>query len=709
MKNIFKIVMILLVLISFLALPQLSLAEKYTSEVEVKKEEKNKKETAKKEKETIEMEEVVVTATRTETPVENLPQNVTIIKAEDIERMHVKTVDDVLQKEPGIEIIRSYGLGYSGWVIMRGVGDKKRTLILKDGIPLNDMQYGGFSDWNKISAGDIERIEIIRGASSSLYGSSAMGGAINIITKEPTEKLEGDLNYTYGSQNTHLHNFNIRGKTNDWLGFRLSAGGKNNDGYKNIEPWKEYYDKTTMDEYNISPGVDIKLGKSKLALQYEYLDEETVFTSYSTYDSDRYINKYTLDYKIPIGKADCSAKLYYFDRNSKTDSNMWNSATKAHDKPYYTRSVPEDDYGALIQASREILGQRFTAGYDLKWGELDSDTYYAGKGLRHYSGKQQQHSVFLNGEFFWGEKTVFNLGLRYDWWKNFDGNFHDDTTGNVIKTDFKDRTDTHWSPSAGVVYHLNQDIRLRTSVGTGFLAPSLYELYSNSIYGTTLYAGNPDLDPEKMTYSADCGFDVKFPKNVNFSLTCYRSEIKDYIDSVTVGLEELPPFIDPKTVDQIRMKKNIGKVKIYGLEAMVGTSFSALYGEWNMSANYTYNKSEIESCKDPTLEGKLLPYNAPQHMATFKLNYENPILFTIDLSLRYRGHVFCDSQNTDKKKKPAYTVGDLKISRQLPWLTGASAFLSINNFTDKRYKQCPQCPDYIMPGRMYFVGMKYTF
>lgn len=701
MRKFFKMAIALFVLISFLALPAAGLSEEYTAGEEVKKKEK---------KEAVKMEEVVVTATRTETPVENLPQNITIIKKEDIERMHVKTVDDVLNKEAGIEINRSYGLGTSGWVIMRGVGDKKRTLILKDGIPLNDAQSGGFSDWNKISAGDIERIEIIRGAASSLYGSAAMGGAINIVTKEPTEKLEGDISYTYGDrQDTHLYDFNIRGKACDWLGFHLSAGGKNDDGYHKQKPWKEYMGDTTMDEYNISPGIDIKLGKSKLKLQYEYLDEEYVGTSYSTYESDADINKYTLDYKIPIEKIDCSAKLYYFDRNKKKDSNKWNSATKQHDKPYYKQSQPEDDYGALIQATRAILGQRFTIGYDLKWGELDSDTYYAGKGIRYYEGKQQQHSAFLNGEFFWGEKTVFNLGLRYDWWKNFDGSFYDETTGNIIETDFKDRTDNNWSPSAGVVYHLTEDLKLRASVGTGFLAPSLYELYSNSIYGTTLYAGNPDLDPEKMTYSADCGFDIKFPKNIRFSLTCYRSEIEDYIDSVTVGMEELPSFIDPATVDQIKKKKNIGKIKIYGLEAMVGTSFSALYGEWNMSANYTYNKSKIISCIDTTLEGKLLDHNAPRHMATFKLNYENPILFTIDLSLRYRDHVFCDSQNTDKKKKPAYTVGDIKISRQLPWLTGASAFVSITNFTDKTYKQCPQCPDYYCQGRQFFCGVKYTF
>jgi len=136
--------------------PRFGFAGEYTTGKQVRKE-KTKEEAKKAEKKkAVKMEEMVVTATRTETPVENLPQNVTIIKAEDMEGMHVKTVDDVLNREGGIEIIRSYGLGYSGWVIMRGVGDKKRTLIHKDGITLNDMRYSGFSDWNEISAGDIE-------------------------------------------------------------------------------------------------------------------------------------------------------------------------------------------------------------------------------------------------------------------------------------------------------------------------------------------------------------------------------------------------------------------------------------------------------------------------------------------------------------------------------------------------------------------------
>ncbi|MCK4245195.1 MAG: TonB-dependent receptor plug domain-containing protein, partial [Candidatus Omnitrophica bacterium] len=171
--------------------------------------EEEKEERTREGNETVVLEEVVVTATRTESPVENLPQNITVIPKEDMEKMHVKTVDDVLQDIAGIEVIRSFGLSCSGWVLMRGVGSHKRTLVLKDGIPLNTASYGGFSSWNQLSTGNIDRIEVIRGASSALYGSDAMGGVINIVTKAPAEELEGDLSCEYGSQNTHLYDLNL--------------------------------------------------------------------------------------------------------------------------------------------------------------------------------------------------------------------------------------------------------------------------------------------------------------------------------------------------------------------------------------------------------------------------------------------------------------------------------------------------------------------
>lgn len=670
--------------------------------------EEEKEERTREREETVLMEEVVVTATRTESPVENLPQNITVIPKEDMEKMHVKTVDDILQNVAGIEVIRSFGLSCSGWVIMRGVGSHKRTLVLKDGIPLNTASYGGFSSWNQLSTGNIDRIEVIRGASSALYGSDAMGGVINIVTKEPAEELEGDLSCEYGSQNTHLYDLNLRGKKFDWLGFRLSAGSKSDDGYRFKEPWLDYDEYTTMDEYNISPGIDIKLGKSKLNLQWRRSDQETVWTSYAKTKYEDSIDEYMLDFQVPVEDVEYSAKLYYQDADDKSDSNKYNAETEKHDTPYSNANCLKDDGGIMIQATREILGQRFTFGSDLKWGKIDSDNYYTGKGTRHYDGDQKQYSGFLNGELFLGEKTALNLGARYDWWKSFDGNFYDDTIGKTIETCYEDRTDDNWSPSAGVTHHITENIRFRTSFGTGFRAPTLYNLYSNSIYGTTLYAGNPELKPEKMTYSADCGFDISFPNGINLTLTSYKSSFKDYIGWITVGLEELPAFIEPGTVDQIRKTENIGEVDIHGVEIGIDKAFSALFGQWRASANYAYNESKVVSCKDPTLEDKFLCRNVPRHMATLKLTYDNPALFTLDLSVRYRGEVYLDSQNTNEL--PAYTVGDIKISRQLPWLTGASAFVSIDNFTDEAYQQFPQCPtDYYMPGRLTMVGMKYTF
>ncbi|RLA92715.1 MAG: TonB-dependent receptor, partial [Deltaproteobacteria bacterium] len=143
-------------------------------------------EEAKEMEEEVELEEVVVTATRHETPVEEVPASVTVITREQIEASSGMRVDDILRKYAGIDVRRPSGfLSHSATVSMRGMGSMPgRTLVLLDGIPLNKADTGTVN-WDLLRAEDIERIEIVRGPASALYGSNAMGGVINIITRKP--------------------------------------------------------------------------------------------------------------------------------------------------------------------------------------------------------------------------------------------------------------------------------------------------------------------------------------------------------------------------------------------------------------------------------------------------------------------------------------------------------------------------------------------
>lgn len=143
------------------------------------------------------MQAVVVTATRTETPVADAPASVSVVTREDIENRNIQAVDNALNLLPGVVDKRSKGLDTTTRVTLRGIPEQKRTLVLLDGQPMND-GYTGAVNWNGIAPENVERIEVARGAFSSLYGPNAMGGVINILTRMP-EKREVTMISGYGT------------------------------------------------------------------------------------------------------------------------------------------------------------------------------------------------------------------------------------------------------------------------------------------------------------------------------------------------------------------------------------------------------------------------------------------------------------------------------------------------------------------------------
>ncbi|MCE5334142.1 MAG: TonB-dependent receptor [Desulfobacteraceae bacterium] len=172
--------------------------------------------------------EVVVTATRTEKSLSDVPAAVSVVTREDIANRNVQKIDEAIDLVPGLFDKRSKGLDTTGRVILRGIPEQKRTLVLVDGQPLNN-GYTGLVDWNSFNPEDIQRIEVARGPFSSLYGGNAMGGVINIITRMP-EKREITLKGGYGSDN-YWTSYGSYGDKFDRLSVFMSYGHKESDGY----------------------------------------------------------------------------------------------------------------------------------------------------------------------------------------------------------------------------------------------------------------------------------------------------------------------------------------------------------------------------------------------------------------------------------------------------------------------------------------------
>ncbi|MDD2709130.1 MAG: TonB-dependent receptor plug domain-containing protein, partial [Verrucomicrobiae bacterium] len=176
------------------------------------------------------MEEVVVTATRSEVKVDEAPARVSVVTREQMEKMHITTLDDALKHEAGLFERRTKGTADStARVQLRGLESAKRTLIMINGIPMNS-GYAGDQSWAQISTENVERIEVIRGPASALYGGNAMGGAVNIITKKPA-RLEMTGKAGFGDDNTIRHSFSFGDRLDDTFTLRVGYEVEETDGY----------------------------------------------------------------------------------------------------------------------------------------------------------------------------------------------------------------------------------------------------------------------------------------------------------------------------------------------------------------------------------------------------------------------------------------------------------------------------------------------
>jgi len=181
------------------------------------------------EKKTVKMEEVVVTATRGEKKIEDVPVSASVVTKEEVEKIRVTFVDEALKYEPGAYLKRSKfaATTNNNNVTLRGFAGEQRTLVLLDGQPLNDAYSGGV-EWSAIPLENVEKIEVVKGSASSLYGGYAMGGVINIITKKP-EKETFSVKSSASADNTYHHSLNYGNKIGK-VAFLLNFEKKSSEG-----------------------------------------------------------------------------------------------------------------------------------------------------------------------------------------------------------------------------------------------------------------------------------------------------------------------------------------------------------------------------------------------------------------------------------------------------------------------------------------------
>ena len=622
-------------------------------------------------REAVELDETVVTSSRGKASWKDASVMVTVIDRQELQNSPAKTLDEFLARLPSISTQRTLiaECGPGREITLQGVPEQKRTLILVDGIPMND-GFNGAVNWSLVPKDAVERIEIVRGPMSALYGSGAMGGVINIITRVPVEPNETSVRGSYGNLNTSSGEV-VQGGLFRRHGYLAAGRLYNTDGYMKVKDPQPYHvparrtDWSVLGKYNYLAGEDALLAFSIYSVSEDY-SRGRVFDN----QENRLLGaRLTYAQEFPQGLS-LQASLY---------GNYNFRSVEVGAPPTYLalNHTEEDDIyriGELFSLRLPLGGHNtVTAGIDFTFNLFDkANTYESSTRAGKADGKQALFSFFAQDDIAFGKgdhRFLLTVGGRGDTCMSFDGSMVDtDPAPNPpIDEDFEDKTWFSFNPKAGFVYRYADRTTLRASVGRSFAAPTLSELYMVFTRGPIVVNGNPTLDPET-ALSFSVGADQRFLKQLLARVDAYYTLGYDFIGTRKIG----------PTAYRF---DNIARVEILGVDAELRYEIVRYLSAY---AGYTFNLSTIlRDDAAPENEGNELPFE-PRHKARLGITFDHPRYFTADLSATYVGRRYTDMENTDDGLLDAFVSLDLYLARNI----GEHVLLAVDfqNLLDERYK-----------------------
>ena len=664
---------------------------------------------------TLDIPQVVVTANRSSRNLEDIPGRVTVIDAKTIEELPVENVDDILKSVANVYVNRSWGIfSQNSSVTMRGLDASSRVLVLLDGVPLNKSS-GGSVNWHLIPVESIQRIEVIKGPASAIYGNNAMSGVINIITKNPQQSFQGEAALQVGSYDAMGGFLNLSGtevKNDRGLMWSVNSFYRRGDGYY-LDP-EEYRDstaaKTFLEEYNIGGKLGYSFNKNhQIEIDgYYYGDKRgqgrKVYEDLGDYMSvnTTFINAH---YKGSFNRTVLNAHVFYqLEHEIKQTESVSSSSGKykLSDRDSY-----KDDVGLWINATTSFSDRNIlTYGLDLKRGTANVvDTYRTSTDILTYEGVLDFYGVFVQDELkFLNDKLVVVAGARMDFSNYYNGKLivEDPTTNtgfvDPFDQDFESNSWSSFSPKLAISYKFSTTKSMYISYSKGFMPPKLDDLSKSGKIRKGFKLANPELGPEYLT-NYELGFTLNFFDKLSVEPSVYLSEGKDFQyfvgtgDSIDTGSGDLKP---------VYQRQNVSKVEVLGAE--ISTTYH-LHKAWQLAVNYTFNHSKIKEYKRPDAYEKDITGNylieVPKHMVYIGLGWRNKY-FNTTLSYNYISSQWYDDENTIQIA--AYNTLDWLISKS--FAHKFTATLTVQNILDNEYIDRK---GYLSPGRFITAEIKYKF
>ncbi|MEA3332141.1 MAG: TonB-dependent receptor [Pseudomonadota bacterium] len=670
------------------------------------------------------IDELVVTATRMEEKGFDVPTPIEAVSSETMTINSPATAAQSLAELPGVSL-SSAGL-WQATPVIRGLGGS-RVLVLIDGDRENNLWAGRAPLTPFIDAGNIERIEVIKGPASVLYGTDALGGVINVISKQP--------DFAKAKKWTFLNSVSGRYSSVDdgWFGrYSLSGGGygfdfelalsaldaddyqdgagddvENSQFENNIFDFKGRY--FINDDHDLSMTIRISdindMGEpKKQGARYSHFDK---------FDADTYKLAY---HGRNLGwLKDLQIKSWYVDQERSYEADI-----PSLGKPIYKLKGNEFETSALgasfqgqvdfSQDNRLIFGCEFVAE------DADGDEYIkVNKNKKDIKVKEltfkpipdcdrDHFGIFAQDEIIFGESLTMLAGLRYDYFvadaddAPFTTDVYDPEGENIIKSsttinNFGRKSDDAVTFNLGLLYALTDNIHLTSNLSSGFRAPDMFERYSTRS-STYMIIGNPDLDPE-YSYNSDFGFKLNYQR---LRATCsgFYNRVEDYIELADTGRD----FAGMEAREYI----NVDDAELYGAD---GSLEFDLLKELTLFGNIAYvvgrdRKSHDRLNTIPPLNGIL--------GARWHDQLSNGLSYWFEFSGNFYDRQ--DHPATGEKETAGYSFFNFRSGVKFDYLAFKDITLTLNieNLFDKEYRNHLNIADfYNEPGLNVITSLKFSF
>jgi vitamin B12 transporter len=624
-------------------------------------------------RDTVALPEVTVTATRVPVPSDSLAATLTVLHGEELRAEGIRFVGDALRRVPGVQVVQGGGYGAATSLFLRG-GESDYVKVLIDGVPVNDP--GGAYDFGSLTTDNVDRIEILRGPASVLYGSDAITGVVQIITRRGSGPPAFDASAEAGTYGTVRWEGAARGG-DDGIGWSASLSRITSDG---LYAFNNRYRNTVA-----SALLRARAGASTQAtLSIRYNDGQynfpTDFTGAPT-DSNQFNTERATTLSLDLSQGvtpELRAELL-LGRNETTRG--------------YDDTLPPGQGPGAFSVSTASL-QRNTADARLVYSGVRRTTLLGGVA---FDDEQEQDFSLSDGAF--GPSSSSFAASRHNWGFYGQATLQPNARIRLMaggRVDDNQRFGTFWTYRVAALGFVTSSTRLRASAGRGFKEPAFFDTFSTSPFAR----GNPDLRPERST-SFEAGLEQDLLRGyVTLSVTGFAQRFRDLIQYSPV----------PLTTDGPNYF-NIAAANSSGIEA--GAALRHL-GPIEAEAHYTWVHSDVtdagfDSGADATfVQGQRL-IRRPTHAFTFRAGLRPVARVQLGGAVTYvgtRDDLLFGATATSRVTLPGYATVDVSSRVVLlpgrRGLPGIAAQARVENLFDKEYQQVA---GYLSRGRTLTVGV----